>query len=545
MFWRRMIFPLLLAAATFWGGNFVAAKEAEKSDGEPRYLVAVGYDFTDKALKIYDAMTGVCVKDFDSLDFGHRPIRPHTQISFSADGKRLIVPTANHTDNPEKKYPVETVFVIDVDSGKILRDFGRESGDQAVISPDGKFVVSMIYEAGYPDVKLWEVETGKLLKTWKHPNESGARYKGIAFSHDGKNVAAYRGGDVQIWEVPSGKAVATLNIGGGGHPLICHCFSPDGKYLGTSNGVWEIKTRECQYRLDGTGAFAWSPDGKYVVKGENWVEGTCSIHDARTGKKIKELSPDGINSWSADWSPDGKYIAFGQWDGNVSIYDVKNDKFVSRFGYGKINTVAFVPFSAKQIKILEKRGEAAELLVKGVDYLKVGQKKMAVDELKKAVAADETAWEADFVLGLVEAFSNQNVVSAHAAFARCEKKTKDAEVLNNFAVTSVLRGKYADALGAWETLAEMETPPEAAVQNVGVMMDRVNRQQMKNLDAKTKKRLVDLHVAFRKKAPDGYDDSRGWMFMPLEGVTDNEECGAFFTKKAVKGKVKEGAYEWK
>ena len=542
---RRIIFLCFLAILSV---NYLTAADSKKQTEEPRYLVVVGYDMGG-GIKIFDALTGECVKDLDSLKF--IPVRNYTKFSLSADGKHLVVPAGykHHYESDEYGRYAETVSVIDVKSGQIIRNLGRESGEHGAISPDGKFVVSM-YGNKQPEIKLWETETGKLLKKWKHPNGSDSELtphinivgvKPVAFSQDGRYVAAHWNGVAGVWEIPSGEAVATLHLGGNSGNI---CFSPDGKYLGGSRGVWDIKTGECLYHFDTAWwSFDWSPDGKYVVKNSN--ENRYSIHDARTGEKMKEPSPPGVYGFSVACSPDGKYIAFGQWSDDASIYDVENDKFVSHFGKGNISALAFVPFSAEQMKILEKRREAAELLTQGVDYLKLGQKKMAVDELKKAADADKEAWEADFVLGLVEAFSNNSVANAYAAFQRCEKKTKDAAVVNNFAVTSAIRGKHADALAAWETLAESASPPDAVAQNVGVMMERVNQRKLTSLSAPQKKQLIDLHLKLKKKSPDAYDATHGWRFMPLPGLTDNEECEAFFTRKPVKGKPKEAAYEWR
>ncbi len=556
MTFRRVVSLFFLALFLFSPYNHPLSAAEPKKTEVPRYLLAVGGDCTPEPLKIYNALTGECVKDLSSLDLGHWPIRNHTKISFSADGKRLVVPAGNRRDNPDRNGPVDTVFVIDVESGKILRDFGRESGEHADISPDGKYVVSTLYHADERgenengngekyyrnDVKLWDVDTGKLLQTWKHPKDGGIPFKAISFSCDGKNVVTTRGGVAEIREIPSGRIAATLDVGG--HNV---CFSPDGKYLGLSRGVWDIQTGKCLYKFDTDNtSFAWSPSGKFVVApGKN---DTFCLYSSQNGELIKELSPGGKYALSVAWSPDEKYIAFAQWytSKSVSIYDVKNDKFINRFGGGSTSALAFMPFPPEQMKIIEKQRVADELLEKGLAYLKVGQKGLAVAEFRKAATADKDSWEADFVLGLVEAYGNKNTGNAYLAFSRCEKKSQDAAVLNNLAVASALRGRYVDALTMWEKLAEKEpSPPTVVLHNVALLMDKVNKRRINSLSMAQTKRLTDLHLKLLKINPNGHDPERNWRLMPLPGVTDGKEYEAIFMKRFPSGKPNGVAYEWR
>jgi WD40 repeat protein len=93
---------------------------------------------------------------------------------------------------------------------------GLEQG--VVFSPDGKLVLS-----GSSDVlKLWDSTTGKAL--WSHDSWWVVS---IVYSPDGNSVfTGHLNGAVRLWDVKSGKLVRTLHEGkkSGAFPLA---FAPD------------------------------------------------------------------------------------------------------------------------------------------------------------------------------------------------------------------------------------------------------------------------------------------------------------------------------
>lgn len=71
---------------------------------------------------------------------------------------------------------------------------------------NGKYLVTVSDDKA---VKLWEVETGRELRTLtEHPG----RAISYAYSHDKKYLAInYSDGEIQIWEVEIGKCIQTLH----------------------------------------------------------------------------------------------------------------------------------------------------------------------------------------------------------------------------------------------------------------------------------------------------------------------------------------------
>jgi RNA polymerase sigma factor (sigma-70 family) len=222
---------------------------AISSDGK---VLATGHI---NAIKLWDATTGHAMA---TLDDNTKNI---AQVAFSPDGKLLA--TAE----------VGAVRLWDLTTNKELRRFEAGKPEDripggVVFSPDGKTLASA--ESRAKTVKLWEVATGKELKTLEGHNGS---VRGVALSPDGKTLASSGGdGQVKLWDVSTGKEKASLKWQTyGRHPLT---FSPDGKLLATTGGdshnvmLWDAKTGKDLVTLDHTApvwSVAFSGDGKTIV----------------------------------------------------------------------------------------------------------------------------------------------------------------------------------------------------------------------------------------------------------------------------------------
>lgn len=106
-------------------------------------------------------------------------------------------------------------------------------------SPDGRFLALGCHDQ---TVRLWEITTGKehrvLGEVWAQQPE--VRIGALAFSDDGKSLAASVGGQVRVWEIVTGKERCQVTAG-----ATCLCFSPDGLRLATGHGdttalVWDV-----------------------------------------------------------------------------------------------------------------------------------------------------------------------------------------------------------------------------------------------------------------------------------------------------------------
>jgi WD40 repeat protein len=120
----------------------------------------------------------------------------------------------------------------------------------------------------------------------------------VAFSSDGKTLAAVDGEGVKLWTVATGKLKAILK--GSGWSVA---FAPDGKALALGGGGPLGGVREKEVKL-------WSvTDGKVksiLRKKERWAQGVA-------------------------FSPDSKTLAIGGEDAKVHLWDVATGKVIATF----------------------------------------------------------------------------------------------------------------------------------------------------------------------------------------------------------------------
>jgi WD40 repeat protein len=191
-------------------------------------------------------------------------------LAFSSDGKTLA--SAGHV-----------VQFWDIATRRELRTLDAWA-NTLVFAPDGKMVATVDFVAGGAgEVKLWEVPSGKHLATLKHHPHAPAR---IAFAPDGKTLATAAYTDVKLWDVATARELASLKAEGEGQLLAEQfesvAFSPDGKILAAGAGspgplvpdfgdvaLWDVATRERRASLkahpERLSALAFAPDGNILA----------------------------------------------------------------------------------------------------------------------------------------------------------------------------------------------------------------------------------------------------------------------------------------
>src|SRR5262249_42029692 len=146
-----------------------------------------------------------------------------------------------------------------------------EHVSSAAFSQDGKQLASV-----GKTVKVWDVASGKELRTFAREEIRGAMLGKVAFSPDGKRLACSsvlpgasvsQNGTVKVWDLASGKEVFALK-----GPTGYFAFSPDGKRLASGSHmsgmvkVWELTHGQEVFTLRGpTGPLAFSHDSTRVA----------------------------------------------------------------------------------------------------------------------------------------------------------------------------------------------------------------------------------------------------------------------------------------
>lgn len=146
-------------------------------------------------------------------------------------------------------------------------------------------------------VKLWSLESGKELRTWRHKDNVTA----VAFSEDGKWIASGSlDGTVAVWNAESGDLVRRIDISP--NHVLCVLFVPGSSQIVAGGGLSVY-------------------DGR-----QNFI---CEIWDVESGVRIDTLPPpdDIDNLRSMDITADGSRLALTDGHG-LYVWDLRHRKFV-------------------------------------------------------------------------------------------------------------------------------------------------------------------------------------------------------------------------
>ena len=260
-------------------------------------------------------------------------------VAFSSDGKTLA---SGAIGSPGSFPDLYQVNLWDVATGKVRTAMGdtmeMSTFYSVAFSPDGKTLAA----AGDETVKLWDLATGKERATFQGHTEAdeestGAvhRVKSVAFSPDGKTLAAASyDRTVKVWDVATARR-STLQ--GHTHAVYSVAFSPDGKTLASASGdktvkLWDLATNKERATLQGhtesVMSVAFSPNGKILASAG--YDKSVKLWDMATGKELATLK--GTEAvWSVAFSPDGKTLAaavgsISNAPGELKLWDVATDE---------------------------------------------------------------------------------------------------------------------------------------------------------------------------------------------------------------------------
>jgi WD40 repeat protein len=290
-------------------GPHVPASVVFSPDG--KILATAGWDCK---VKLRDVASGEKIATFVSDE----PASP----VFSPDGKTLA--TAGW-DN--------TLMLWDVATGRstAIRSDSADGVRPVAFGRDGKTLVSA---GSYGTIKLWDIATGKTTAVFR----TGSPCGGVALSPDGKTLASgHWDGTVTLWDPASGRNTATLvpsffqlllELFWARPTVRTVAFSPDGRTLAASTeqviNLWDVTSRRNTAILWGhthwVTSVAFSPDGKTLASGS--ADKTVNLWDVSSGRRIRTLRGHSSFVQSVAFSPDGRILAVGSSEMAVRLWDL-------------------------------------------------------------------------------------------------------------------------------------------------------------------------------------------------------------------------------
>jgi WD40 repeat protein len=217
------------------------------------------------------------------------------------------------------------VKLWEVTSGRLLRSLGRHTNrcygiSSVVFNPAGRTLAS---ESGDGTVKLWDADSGKLLRSFKVDK----RYiYSLAFDPAGRTLAS--GSDdmtVKLWDVTSGKLIRALE----GHEdlTLSEAFDPAGRTLASGSSddtvkLWDVDSGKLLHTLEGhrgdVKGVEFHPMGRTLASGSS--DGTVKLWDADSGKLLRTLEGHTDSVHAIAFSVDGRLLASKSVDGTLRLW---------------------------------------------------------------------------------------------------------------------------------------------------------------------------------------------------------------------------------
>jgi WD40 repeat protein len=313
LFTRTSVAPAMVRE---W--SITTGKEVRKLGGEAGkqpYAVTAGISATVGRLTVSPDGNKMVVAGFDQmvhfldvptgkeLDPPNGNTKAMIAVNFSADGKQVWTREAGS----------QAYVRRDAATGKELDRVSLAGG---VVSPTGSHGAVILYSANdHVAVQIRELGSNKKVGSFTPPSNTINEYGTLAFSPDGKTLAARWTveGKIGFYEVPSGKFLRSVDIAAGDTEFGIGPVAPD--------------------------VVVFSPDGKTLLGFSGPME--LAVWDVPTGRRVKTLPlPETILTGfvSAAFSPDGRCLAFDMPDSTVELYELATVTLRTRLGQAQKST---------------------------------------------------------------------------------------------------------------------------------------------------------------------------------------------------------------
>ncbi|HEY1377737.1 MAG TPA: hypothetical protein VGF55_13140 [Gemmataceae bacterium] len=243
----------------------------------------------DQCVRVWDLATGAVVATID-----RRPTADHRAVVLSPDGTHVVTGDG------------AGIRVWDAATGGLVRTITLSRGNPytVTVTPGGRELVASNDPYAAPGLQFWDAATGEPLPAWSMP--SPIDFSRLAFSPDGRRLAAHAGAGVAVWDVVTHQ------------PLF---DSPAAPTLGTA-------------------ALAWAPAGRTLASGSGNV---LYVWDVLDGREVARLKQPRKHFQSAAFSPDGRTLVTVSNEATARVWDAATwrERQAYAWGAGPLKCVAF------------------------------------------------------------------------------------------------------------------------------------------------------------------------------------------------------------
>jgi WD40 repeat protein/tRNA A-37 threonylcarbamoyl transferase component Bud32 len=235
-------------------------------------------------------------------------------------------------------------------SGRQLMTIPKAKGRLA-LSPDASLLASSSNDGM---VRLWELSTGRLIASIK-AHLASFQPPGLSFSPDGLTLATGTPGDpngVKLWDlkeglkfikalIPCWRGISGVKFANGKKLAVAIRFS--------ELAIVDTQTGELERRFPiGNGdienlAIAYSPDGRFVATARQ--SGAVSLWNTADGRLHTAMKGHTDAVRALAFSPDGETLASGGEDRTVRLWDVASgqERVTFRQHHDRVFDLAFTP----------------------------------------------------------------------------------------------------------------------------------------------------------------------------------------------------------
>ena len=256
-------------------------------------------------------------------------------VDFSPDGRILASSSRDGI-----------IDFLDLATGEVVwrESFGRGNYAMIRFSPDGSHLAATLRR----QLRIYDVASRQVIGTLRAPAATN-----ISWSPQGTMIAtSHRNGDVELWEVTTGRNVGTLAAHN--DSVWGVDFSSDGARLATGDEagkvvIWDVATRRMATEFSAPAAvwtLSFSPDGD--VLGTAGAGTAVTLWDLSNNPSSSSVELDGHDSGSIRWidfSPNGRLLASGGDDQTIRVWNPRTGAGVATIeGHsGRLNVICFGP----------------------------------------------------------------------------------------------------------------------------------------------------------------------------------------------------------